>query len=320
MDERIVQYFGGALTEEEERRLAEEINKNEALKDQYLSYLNLNGLLALQPQENDQQTGIRAYRLFKKKYAIKSKKRRWLVALLRTAALLILFLGTWFVSRYNTKVQLLGKASFNQISVPAGQRATAVLSDGSEVWLNAGSTLKYPPIFGDNNRWVELQGEGFFQIISDSKRPFYVKSPSFTIKVLGTSFNITDYEKDNYSEVALESGSIEVSVQEELHQLTPGEFLSLSDGKIAKGRFDENHFLWKTGLYYFESVPLSEIARKLEVYYEVTIDIQNPALKGKIYTGKFRQQDGVGEILRIIAKTCEFQIEREDFSTLYILK
>ncbi|MDR0661533.1 MAG: DUF4974 domain-containing protein [Prevotellaceae bacterium] len=320
MDERIVKYFNSSLSEEEKEGLIEEINQNNELRQQYLSYLNLNGLLALQSRPDDLSVGKQAYGIFKQRLKPRVAKRKILARVSQAAAVLVILLTTWFVSQHIAHERLINNTPYNEISVPPGQRVTVILSDGTEVWLNAGSTLKYPAIFGSKNRKVEIQGEGFFKVVSDPVRPFTADTPSLSVKVLGTSFNVIDYETADYAEVALEQGAVEIYIENDVHRLTPGEFLSLSNGVVSKGRYDENHFLWKTGIYHFNSVPLADIAKKLETYYDVTIDIQNASLKDKIYTGKFRQQDGVGEILRIIAKTCEFQIEREDLSTLYILK
>lgn len=101
--------------------------------------------------------------------------------------------------------------NFNQLIVPFGSKSTLVLEDGTKIWLNAGSRIVYPPVFGTDKREVYLIGEAFFQVKENRECPFIVKTPEVAVKVLGTSFNVRAYEDENYFQAVLEKGKISLS-------------------------------------------------------------------------------------------------------------
>lgn len=190
-----------------------------------------------------------------------------------------------------------------ELSVPAGQRAHIVLPDGSKVWVNAGSTLTYPSIFGEERR-VKLNGEAFFEVAKGTL-PFIVSTGKVDIKALGTQFNVFNYPSEELT-VALLEGSVRVYHPEQEQQgvlLSPEQQLTATaNGRFLVGSITKDPIIWKDGLYAFDKQKLKDILKKLELYYDVKIIVKDTSILEYEYTGKFRQRDGVMEVLRIIQK------------------
>lgn len=189
-----------------------------------------------------------------------------------------------------------------ELSVPAGQRAHILLPDGSKVWVNAGSTLSYPSLFSDERR-VKLIGEAFFEVAKGDK-PFIVSTGKVDVKALGTQFNVFNYPKEELS-VALLEGSVRIYRPEYERQgviLKPNQQLTENNGRFLISPIDKNPIIWKEGLYAFDKQKLKDILKKLELYYDVKIFVKDVSILEYEYTGKFRQRDGVMEVLRIIQK------------------
>mgnify|MGYP000523775342 CR=1 FL=1 len=123
-----------------------------------------------------------------------------------TAIALILITGSWFASQQYTRHQQ--KMLFTEINVPKGQRVNMTLADGTSVWLSPRSKIRIPNEFQGNNRTVELDGEGYFSVTKDPKRPFIVKTQQFNVEVLGTEFNVFAYTEIPRFETNLVEGSV----------------------------------------------------------------------------------------------------------------
>jgi ferric-dicitrate binding protein FerR (iron transport regulator) len=204
--------------------------------------------------------------------------------------------------------------------VPAGHRAQSTLPDGTTVWLNAGSTLSYPAVFS-GQRVVYLDGEGFFEVAPDKEHPFIVSTGKLNVKALGTKFDISNYKEDNLT-VSLLEGSVSVYPEDREEQgivLLPNEQLAESEGGYVKKSFVQDAILWVDGYHSFHNKTLASILSKLELYYDVKIISNNERLLNCTYTGKFRQTDGVIEILRVLSRVYPFSIyEDESTHTIYI--
>ncbi len=179
-------------------------------------------------------------------------------------------------------------------SNPAGQKSQVHLPDGSTVYLNAESELRYADNFASGKRDVFLQGEAFFKVVKDTSSPFSVHTDQFTTTVLGTSFNVNSYASEEEIEVALVTGKVLVQDnQNHLIHLSPGEKATLDKkgGLMEKRAFDPNKtLLWKEGIIYFDKTNLAEAIKTLERWYNVNIQVSDLPNKPLTCTGQFKRE------------------------------
>jgi ferric-dicitrate binding protein FerR (iron transport regulator) len=162
---------------------------------------------------------------------------------------------------------------------------------------------------------VEIIGEAFFDVKEDAKRPFIVSTQYIDMQVLGTQFNVYSYPETGYIQTDLVEGSLMVygkQTPQASVTLKSNEQVTVKDGKMFVGEIDNpDYFLWKEGIYTFENERLLDIIEKLQLYYDVKIIVKDPEIFNVPYTGKFRQRDGIDEILRIIQKIQRFNIQKD---------
>ncbi|WP_169786435.1 FecR family protein [Pseudalgibacter alginicilyticus] len=199
----------------------------------------------------------------------------------------------WYTSLQSDKVnskQTVAKILSKEVSY--GKKLTFILPDGSRVKLNSGSKIKYPEVFNDSIREVTLSGEAFFEIKEDSLFPFIVKTASLSTRVLGTTFNIKDYEDENEVAVTLATGKISVGVKgEENIILSPSYQLNFnkSTQSLKKQKINLDDFLgWKDGILRFDNEKLSTAVIKLEKWFNVKIKLQNKQYENCSFTGVFK--------------------------------
>lgn len=221
--------------------------------------------------------------------------------LLKVAAILLLFwVGSSLFNRPSKEANI---AVFQTLYVPAGQRAELTLADSTKVWLNAGSRLTYPTNFEKGTRSIELDGEAYFAVAHNEKQPFVVKTEKMNIEVLGTEFNVIAYSGSLLPEVSLLKGSVELSCSDIAgsYRMKPRETVRLVTGKLVVSKIDDyDQFRWKEGLICFNNETVKTIMDKLQLYYDIRIDIQNIALLNNYYSGKFRTKDGVEQVLKVL--------------------
>lgn len=196
--------------------------------------------------------------------------------------------------------------------VPAGQRAQLTLADGTSVWLNANTTLTFPNRFEGKKREVLLAGEGYFDVEHDSLRPFYVKTNRYDVKVWGTEFNVMAYADRGFFETALIEGSVEVipSGMPEGEMIEPNQRIYTIGQKMVKAPISHfKHFLWREGIISFEDESFVEMVRKLELYFDLTIEVKNREILKYQCTGKFRTKDGVEHILKVLQLSNQFSFK-----------
>ena len=191
-----------------------------------------------------------------------------------------------------------------------------VLADGTIVWLNSNSTLKYPATgFHAKERKVILEGEGYFEVAHNEKHPFIVETEKYDIRVLGTTFNVSAYPNSGLFEASLIEGKVTVYHPETQNEiiLNPHEKVEVRDGKLYKETFTSDHdFLWRMGIYSFKDEPLETVFKKLEQYYEVKIINKNIEITSHPCTGKFRQKEGIEHVMRVLQKYIKFNYIQDD--------
>lgn len=318
MDERIIKYCQGDLSKEEQDLLLKEAYDDPELKSEIIDYQHLHSLLVLTPERMDIQKGKESYTSFKK--LVNSRKRKFLlISISRYAAILVVaFISAWILASYyfteNLSEQQELIAFQQELVVPAGQRAELTLPDGTKVWLNAGSQLSYPSFFTKERR-VYLSGEGFFNVSKNEKVPFIVSTRTIDVKALGTQFNVLCYPESNYTGVYLQEGSVKAyfpSSEAEGVILSPEQYLVQKGKQLVLSTMDPDELLWREGIYTFKRQKLGRIIEKLELYYDVKIVVKDPEILDYEYVGKFRQRDGVMEILHLIQRIHNFKIKKND--------
>lgn len=191
------------------------------------------------------------------------------------------------------------------------------LPDHSVVWLNSGSTLRYPTVFRKDNRNVELKGEAYFEVQADQERPFYVNtSEGLSVYVYGTKFNVNAYEDDSSIETVLEKGKVNVISPDgkTIVQLAPGERLLYNklDRKLTKSKVDVyEKVAWKGGKLIFRNTELGEIFKRLERHFNVDIQFNNKSGKEYKYRATFRDET-LPQILDYLAKSAALKWKIEE--------
>jgi len=202
---------------------------------------------------------------------------------------------------------------YNTLNVPYGKKFEIVLSDGTQVYLNSGSSLTYPTAFyASGPRDVELTGEAYFTVESDSLRPFRVKTRELDTKVLGTQFNLSSYPDDETVQVVLVEGSLSVKRSngfEASHLLLkPNQMAFYSNGhkELQLTDVDVSRYIaWKEGILYFKNEDFIHITKKLERHYNVAIEIRGDLLKSERYTGRFKTET-IEEVLQGFQRIKDF--------------
>jgi len=194
--------------------------------------------------------------------------------------------------------------AMNNLTVPVGKDYRVKLSDGTEVWLNATSTLQFPFRFSGNTREIRIQGEAFLKVAKDARRPFLVHTQHGTVQVLGTSFNINDYDPAAVK-VSLVEGAVCFKTAKKDVSLKPGQQIVYDGSKnIRLQQFDENDVLsWREGKYFFYDATLEEIVGVLPRWYGIRVVIDNPALGGERFTGMMDRNRPLEKFLEALSTT-----------------
>lgn len=204
---------------------------------------------------------------------------------------------------------------YNQLVVPAGKRARIELSDGTHLTVNSQSKVIYPRRFTGDVRKIYAQGEVFLDVAHDPSHPFIVESNGFNLRVLGTKFNISNYEGEA-TNIVLVEGSVEVTDNHKKKaRMSPSDLLNIADGTIAyQKQVDVAEYIsWVDGMMILNGSRLSDIAQKLSKYYGITIECDPQVAAGRVY-GKLDLKDDIDEILRCLQQTLPFTIEKTDTS------
>lgn len=194
------------------------------------------------------------------------------------------------------------QVKYNTLEIPRGGEYALQLADGTRVWLNAGTSLRYPVAFSGQERRVELRGEGYFEVAKDSASPFVVSVNGVDVRVLGTSFNVSAYSDEVVT--TLVEGKVLMRSQADSVVLVPDR-QGVWDGKrMTVKRVDaRNYALWREGVFFFEDMPLEDILDALARWYDVHVFYQNAELKMMRFSVEIKRYEHIDTILRRIAET-----------------
>jgi transmembrane sensor len=201
---------------------------------------------------------------------------------------------------------------YNILNNPRGSKVVSLaLSDGTKVWLNSGSSLKYPIAFTGKERHVAVTGEAYFEVMRDVNKKFVVKSGDVTTEVFGTHFNVNNYEDEADIKVTLLEGSVKVSNKGKAMILKPGEqAVAGSSSLVLQNSPDlERVMAWKNGAFYFTGENLEGIMKQLARWYDVEVEYETP-ISSRTFGGMISRNKKLSEVLSVLELSdVHFRIE-----------
>jgi len=201
---------------------------------------------------------------------------------------------------------------------PRGEKSMVTLPDGSEVWLNANSRLVYNS-FSSDYRQVELKGEAFFKVTHNENAPFVVKTNECDIEVLGTAFNVMAYDEFGRKEITLLTGKVNVLTENAEQVLHPGQALILKNDQMNVVEVTPKEAsAWVENKFNFKNIPLTELMKRLENWYDVDITLENKSGKEVNFTGTFKNEETIWQVLDAIKVYTPIQYLKSDLRQIEI--
>ncbi|UTN03956.1 FecR domain-containing protein [Flavobacterium bizetiae] len=217
-----------------------------------------------------------------------------------------------YIINPNTDASKADANLFNTLSTPTGGQYNIVLADGTKVYLNAVSSIKYPTQFNGDQRIVELDGEAYFEVAKNKNKPFIVKSGDQDIEVLGTHFNVHAYDNESVVKTTLLEGSVAVSYKNQKAILKPGQQSNVSDKftKITVKQVDtEAAIAWKNGRFKFDNADLKTVMRQLERWYGIKVEYRGDVPDVRFNGGTFMNKN-LSEVLKVLElSNIKFKVE-----------
>lgn len=220
--------------------------------------------------------------------------------------------------------------TYNQVFTTKGQKTQLVLIDGTKVWLNSDSRLKYGNDYNRYERIIYLDGEAYFEVAKNREKPFLVKTSKITVKALGTSFDVKAYSSEDVFETSLMTGSVSIEndylkdTKENKLLLIPNQRYIFSKKTNPSVAIIDNKDLkaykaWVDNVLVFQSESLAEIALKLERWFDVKVHVLDKSIIKNIYSGTFKNKESIRQVLGVLKQTTpmQFSIKQND---IYIFK
>ncbi len=201
---------------------------------------------------------------------------------------------------------------YNKLDIPRGGEFCLTLSDGTRVWLNSETSIQYPVVFGTKERRVFIQGEAYFEVAKDAKKPFTVQFMSSSVTVLGTSFNIRAYPEEKQSQTTLAEGSVRIYSPGSSMLLKPGEQAEVKalSGEMVKKEVEiKTYTSWKDGRFVFEQEPLENIMRTLERWYDIRVIFRDEGAKRISLSGNLKRYGDFSQVMNMLQMTGDVRFE-----------
>ena len=232
--------------------------------------------------------------------------RQWL----KIASVIILTLTiNYLYQKYKSENEVI---AMNTVSVPAGQRTNITLPDGTNVWLNARTTLQYPVTFSQKQRTVFLKGEAYFQVAHDRQKAFVVVTDDIEVKVYGTEFNINTRVAD-YVQTTLVRGAVSIKTERSAEKmLKPGQLAQFDRliGETEIKNVDVSNYIgWKSGVYIFEDKSIEQIMDELSLWYDIEVFFRNNISRNRHFSGSLPRYREIDDMLKVIEKTSHVRFE-----------
>ncbi|MBV8390634.1 MAG: FecR domain-containing protein [Mucilaginibacter sp.] len=194
------------------------------------------------------------------------------------------------------------EVSYNTLTTPKGGQYQLTLADGTKVWLNAASSLKFPTAFNGNERVVELTGEAYFEVVHNAKQPFKVKTSGQTIQDIGTQFNVNTYSDENASATTLVEGSVKIYDAKGQTMIKPGQQFLLKANGLSEVTSDvdiNEVTAWKNGMFQFNNASIQTIMRQIARWYDIEVEYKGPT-PDYTYHGKISRNSNASQVLKIL--------------------
>ncbi len=305
MDHNLLQkYIAGNATLAEKKLVMDWIKESPEHLREYTAQRKLYDISCWQTTPKEQKPSI---------WQVIKSRSAWSEIVKIAAIATLVFLTTHYFVPSNSSFEYIN--NLESIYVPSGQRVELYLSDSTRVWVNSCTTLSFPKTFDKNQRIVKLDGEAFFDVSHNAESPFIVETAKYNIKVLGTEFNVIAYGSEDVWETSLLEGSIEVykpEAPQKVVALEPNNMLYHENNKLKKkviNRYD--HYLWREGLICFNDCSIEEIFKKIQMYYDVKVVVNNISILKNRYSGKFRTSDGVEHVIKVLRLNNKFTYTRD---------
>jgi transmembrane sensor len=214
---------------------------------------------------------------------------------------------------YQVAKDISGKIFYNTMETPRGGEYQLVLPDGTKVWLNSATSIRYPNVFTGNNREVEVTGEAFFDVAKDESKPFMVKTRKVRTTVLGTAFNVMAYPEEDAVKTTLLSGAVNIVLDDQTRTIKPGqEAIAGNAGnmiKVQEADIDKA-IAWKNGVFDFDGADIPTIMRQVARWYDVEIRYEGD-LSGIILSGVVSRREKCDLLLEALGRTREVTFRTE---------
>lgn len=214
---------------------------------------------------------------------------------------------------YKASHQKTAEIVYNTISTPKGGQYQLILSDGSRVWLNAASSLRFPAAFTGKERRVELSGEGYFEVAKNAAKSFKVETEDMEVEVLGTHFNVNSYEDEASARTTLLEGSIKINHGNTTHFLKPGQQARLhKDGgiKIINDADVDEAVAWKEGKFQFDHSDIYDVMRQIARWYDVSVDYKG--MVSSHFGGTISRDVNLSQVLKMLEMTSNLKFQIDD--------
>lgn len=233
---------------------------------------------------------------------------RWRAFAAAVAAVLLLAGSTWLGMRLSQPAE-----SFYTCAAPVGSQSQLTLPDGSKVWLNAGSALRYSTLFNNKHRVVELHGEGYFEVTKHEGAEFTVKTNDYDVVVKGTKFNVSAYDDDQLVTTSLMEGRVEVGHQDSRLVMRPGETVTYNrqSGRLEKHRSTRETRAWVSGGVDYDGIMLDDLARVLSRRYGVSVHVVSPQLGKVKFSISLRNKEDINEVLAALNRITPIRVTRK---------
>lgn len=198
---------------------------------------------------------------------------------------------------------------YNTVTVPRGGEYKLVLADGTIVWLNSDSHIRYPVTFSDNTRQVELEGEAYFEVAKDVEKPFIVRMNEYNVRVTGTQFNVRNYLNESLATTLVEGG-VQIERKGKVDRLRPGQQAVLENNEIRIRVVNvEEQVAWRHGAFGFTQCRLENIMEELARWYDVDVFYMNQQVKDYHFSAWFKRSSSINEVINILEKTKKISLD-----------
>jgi ferric-dicitrate binding protein FerR (iron transport regulator) len=197
------------------------------------------------------------------------------------------------------------KVEYNTMATPKGRQFSLVLPDGTQVWLNAASSITYPTAFVGNERKVSITGEAYFEVAHYASKPFHVNVNGMDVQVLGTHFNINSYSNEQSVKTSLLQGSIRITVAGKTQVVKPGEQTEVSNNKeirLIKNADVDAAVAWKNGFFQFSGMGIESVMRQLERWYDIEVKYEGK-IPDRQFAGQIDRSATLSQVLKILQES-----------------